>query len=60
MEKGMMKRDGIVDFKEAAERKKHSLDEKKLERIQKAFRAALDGGNTRSKKKRRGKKKKKK
>ncbi len=56
----MMKRDGIVDFKEVAERKKHSLDEKKLERIQKAFRAALDGGNTRSKKKGRGKKKKKK
>jgi len=60
MEEGIMKRDDIVNFKEAAERQKHSSDEKKLERIQKAFRAARDDGNSGSKKKRRGRKKKRK
>ena len=46
-----MKKKGVVDFGEAAEKLRHSRAEIKLERIQDAFREARGGKIKRSEKK---------
>ena len=55
-----MKKKGVVDFVEAAEKLKHARAEKKLESMQDAFREARGEKNKEDKKKQKNNKKRKK